>query len=331
MTGDTVICRWKDDKRAAYSISGDDSLHSQLDFMIPEMLKRGFTGTLWINPGRGATGEQGFCWRSRRDEWQEAARCGFDFANHTLHHVDTLDVRQAEYEISESARMIWAANPRQRLQLFLRGGGTVWQVTDEDTDAILRRYDCVHGRGGGVEDPAFHGETNTSATGAEFIASVDRALSEGSWRLAACHGVGPAAEWLPTDTAPFLTLLDYLYEKRESIWVDTNTNIHKYETERTHTRVSVSPEADGLFRVTLATDMNSVSSDGLPLNLYTSQSGDVLYDYPLTLKTEVPKSWTACYVTQGYETASVPVINHFITYTALPGQGTVELREARHS
>ena len=51
--GETTICKWKDNKLAAYSVGGDDCLRSQIYFAIPEMDKRGIHGTWWVNPGRG--------------------------------------------------------------------------------------------------------------------------------------------------------------------------------------------------------------------------------------------------------------------------------------
>jgi len=43
--GETMICKWKDNIVAAYSVGGDDSLRSQLCFAIPEMDRRGIHGT----------------------------------------------------------------------------------------------------------------------------------------------------------------------------------------------------------------------------------------------------------------------------------------------
>ncbi len=43
--GLTDVCKWKGGAAGAFSISGDDSLRSQLFFAIPEMDKRGLVGT----------------------------------------------------------------------------------------------------------------------------------------------------------------------------------------------------------------------------------------------------------------------------------------------
>src|SRR5512142_1796336 len=106
--GETVVCRWKDNKTAAYSIGGDDSLRSQLFFAIPEMDRRGLHGTWWVNPGRGGTRnyknqDDGWanCWIACVDDWKSAAARGHDFANHTMHHLGAKTYADAEAEIRQ--------------------------------------------------------------------------------------------------------------------------------------------------------------------------------------------------------------------------------------
>ena len=308
--GDTTVCRWKGDRVAAFSIGADDSIHSQLDFMIPEMQKRGFCSTFWINPGRGTPGELGFCWESRRDEWLAAARLGNDFGNHTVYHVGARYYGEAEYEIGESARIIWAANPGQRLQLFLSGGGTTWNVSREEIDEILARYFCVNGRGGGRggQDPCYHGSTGKSATADELTGHVDTAISEGSWHFIGCHGVGPKGEWLTTDEEPFVALLDYLVEKEEQVWVGTHTQVHKYDVEQESARASIL----------------EATAEEIRLDL-TAETDPLLYDYPLTLQTRVPSDWESCRVVQTRTAENYPVNAGMVEYEAVPGNGDISL------
>jgi peptidoglycan/xylan/chitin deacetylase (PgdA/CDA1 family) len=301
MIADTRICRYKNDKQAAYSLCADDSLDSQLDCMAPEMLKRGFVGTFWVNPGRGAVGEYGNCWIRREAEWLAVARAGFDFANHTMKHYGAKSLEEADREIRESRDVIWKSNPGQKLQLFLRGGGTTWDVSREEVNEILVKYDCVNGRGGGVSGPAWHDFAQVSATGEEFVRAVDQAIQTGAWYISAFHGVGPKAEWLKLDLDPFLVLLDYLYEKRPLLWVDTNTNIHKYTMEYANVTLDAPVRENG----------------EIILRMDTTLRKD-LYDYPLTLKTEVPFNWERCTVTQGSRKTAYSVRNGEVMFDALP-------------
>jgi hypothetical protein len=313
MLGDTTITKWKDNKQAAYSLCADDSLASQLDVMAPEMLRRGFVGTFYVNPGLGKTGEHGNCFISRRSEWEALARLGFDFANHTMHHKGAKTVEEADYEIGECMREIYAVNPKQKLQLFQRGGGTTWGITDNELQAILEKYNCVRGRGGGVYGETWHDTPWVSADENEFINSVDIAIKAGSWRYEAFHGVGDGGEWLPTSKKAFVALLDYLYEKRDIVWVDTNTNVHKYMMAYNHSKPpKVECRLNGTQTEISVTIENGLRSD--------------LYDYPLTVKTEVPGNWERCVAEQNGKKDSFPVTGGYVLYTVVPNGGEVVLK-----
>jgi len=230
-----------------------------------------------------------------------------------MYHVGARFYDEAEYEIGEAMRTIWAANPGQRLQLFLSGGGTTWNVTREEIEELLAKYFCVRGRGGGrgTQDPCYHGETDTSATAEELRGFVDTAIAEGSWHFIGCHGVGPDGEWLTTETEPFLALLDYLVEKQDLVWVGTHTEVHKYILERESAVATV----------------RAISSDEIILEL-TAETDPLLYDFPLTLRTCVPEGWTACTVTQKRTTATVPVRERVVQYQALPDGWEIVLKPA---
>jgi len=315
MISDTIICRWKDDKKCAYSLCADDSTHSHLDFMAAQMLRRGFAGTFWINPGLGEIPEDkkymnwGFSWLSRKSDWLAIAREGFDFANHTMHHRGAKNHEEAEYEIGECSRVIWDSVPGQKLQLFLPGGGTTWDIPNEDIYKIAAKYDCVAGRGGGMCDQIWDAKDEVCDTEHHLIQAVDSALKTGSWRIGAFHGVGPRQEWIHTDDAPFIALLDYLYEKRADIWIDTNTKVHKYMIEYAHAQ---HPTAE-------------VRENGIYVTLTVNHPRLDLYDYPLTLKTEVPPYWENCVVIQGDKRTSRPVRGGWVMYEAAPGKGEVRL------
>lgn len=311
-TGHTTICQWKDDKAAAFSVGGDDSLRSQLDFAIPAMDQRGLRGTWWVNPGRG--GSHNFkkqddawanCWIARYDDWKAAAARGHDFANHTMHHLGATDYHNADDEIREAARIIRETNPRQKLLLFQRGGGTTWSITEAQLTEILDKYDCVQGRGGGIEDPTW--ETNPSAE--TLRGFVDAAMREGSWHHLAFHGIGPKCEWGgPVAGDAFIALLDYLVQMRDQVWTGTHTEVHKYDQERGTAELAVLAVTEGRI--------------GLALRSATNPK---LYDYPLTLKTRVPDHWDSVRVTQGESSADYRVVSGIVQFGAVPGRAEISL------
>src|SRR5215469_4508484 len=103
--GDTHICKWKDNKVAAFSVGGDDSLRSQTTFAIPLMTERGIYGTWWVNTGRGHN-ELGFDFIDDQAYWVAAVKAGHDLASHTFHHTGARDLADAECEIGENAGRI---------------------------------------------------------------------------------------------------------------------------------------------------------------------------------------------------------------------------------
>lgn len=312
--GETIICKWKDNKTAAYSIGGDDSLRSQLYFAIPEMDRRGLRGNWWVNPGRGGPvnyknqdDEWAECWIACYKDWKAAAARGHDFGNHTLHHLGAENYEQAEREIGETAKAIWEANPRQRLQLFLRGGGTQWIITKDELDEILQKYDCVMGRGGGIEDPTW--EVDPSAD--TLRGYVDTAIQEGSWHLVGFHGIGPNCEWGgPVDGTAFIALLDYLVEKRDRVWCGTHLEVHKYDQERSTAAVKILDATSSTMRLELASTKDSR-----------------LYDYPLTLRSPIPAGWKSTRVTQNGIVLAHIVIEGYAQYHAVPGKRQITLEE----
>ena len=314
--GDTIICKWKHGKVAAFSVGGDDSLRSQLYFAIPEMDKRGLRGTWWVNPGRGGSinyknqdDSWAQCWIACNKDWQSAAAKGHDFANHSLHHLGAKSYQEAEYEISETAKIIWKTNPRQRLQLFLKGGGTTWEITDEELSQLLLKYDCVYGRGGGQEDPTW--ENNPSAD--TLKGYVDSAIKEGSWHLVAFHGIGSNCEWGgPVDGGAFIALLGYLVEKSGLVWTGTHTEVHKYDQERS----------------TATARVHEKSSDHITLTL-KSLKDPRLYDYPLTLRTKVPEALSRVFIKQKETSTEHPVLSGVVQYEAIPGMGDVRISFAK--
>lgn len=306
-SGDTQICKWKDCKVAAFSIGGDDSLRSQTTFAIPAMTQRGIHGTWWANTGRGHN-ELGFDFIDDEQYWIAAVRAGHDLANHTFHHTGARDDTDAEWEIGENARRIWAIEPDEKILLFERGGGTVWDTSEEHISKVLKKYHCVDGRGApGVDSPAW--QINHSA--ADLRGFVHAAIREGSYHYIIFHGIGPKAEWGgQTDGEAFISLLDYLVEKKDIVWSDTFTKIYKYVQEREHSRTSVIENSRNRIRLALTSSLDT--SHGM-------------FDYPVTLETDVPVEWKTCTVRQGNSSAAYAVKEGVVRYSALPNGGDITI------
>jgi hypothetical protein len=101
----TRIAEWKGNKKGAFTLSFDDSMISQADVAVPAMLERELVGTWFINPGKEY-------YLQRQQVWEQILpAAGHELANHTMHHEGAKDLVEAEYEIGESARIIWSLRP----------------------------------------------------------------------------------------------------------------------------------------------------------------------------------------------------------------------------
>ena len=295
--GTTTVARWKDNKKGAYSMGFDDSMQSHHDHCIPNLIKRGLVGSFWVNPSttRYAYGI---------DTWESlVSRAGIELCDHTMNHNGANFIEEADYEIGETARIIRSLNPpgKSKFLLFLRGGGTSWP---NGYEFLISKHELISNRGGGNR---YGGDES----GSGLIEHAQQAIENGDWHMLATHGTGPYCEWLGYETVHFEALLDYLASVKDQLWVGTCGDVHKYVQEQNSAKVTVLEAMNSLIRLDLTSDMNPE-----------------LYDYPLTLITEVPSTWQYCHVSQGELQSIYPVKSGKVQYEATPGFGEILLKSS---
>ena len=113
----------------------DDSIPSHVKHVVPELTKRGFTGTFYINPGAGHYAKDRQAWE------QDIPGAGFELANHTLTHqggATTADIAQ-EIRCNEAIRASTPARPWPRLVSWGQPGGIkpeAWPVSKDETQRV---------------------------------------------------------------------------------------------------------------------------------------------------------------------------------------------------
>jgi hypothetical protein len=112
------------------------------------------------------------------------------------------------------------------------------------------------------------------------------------------------------EVSNFEALLDYLVSVKDELWIGTTGNIFKYVTERKTARVEIQDTGNDRIRLDLLSDTDPE-----------------LYDYPLTLITEVPAAWTFCHVSQGVRQGIYPVESGTVMYEVIPNRGEIILTE----
>lgn len=293
--GSTTVSKWKDNKRGAYTLRFDDSMMSHIDHTIPNLVERGLVGSFFINPASNRYGYGIDTWESL------ASRTGIELCPHTMNHIGAGDYEEADYEIGEAFRKVWGLNPpdKSKLYPFNRGGGTEWPTGYRET--IQSKYPVADYSG---ESVRYGGEDNKE----ELIAFAKKAMDDDAWHTVLTHGTGPNLEWLGFEVSNFEALLDYLASVKDRMWVGNAGDIYKYVMERKSAQV-VQLNAD---------------EERIRLEL-TSEVDEVLFDYPLTLVTEVPDNWQFCHVQQGPHQGIYPVSSGKVMYEALPNRGEITL------
>jgi peptidoglycan/xylan/chitin deacetylase (PgdA/CDA1 family) len=294
--GTTRIARWRADKACAFVLMFDDSCQSHVENVIPELTRRGMTGTFYINPGRKQ-------YQLNRIFWEhEVAAKGFELANHTLTHRGGPTTADIEHELVACNEVIHAATPGMawpRLVSYGQPGGIPkerWPISKEALAALLSREHLVsrpdyRGRG------AMVGELKT---GAAMIAYVDRAITERTMEGIVFHGVG--GDWITTPMPVFIELLDGLEARKDKVWLTGHITAVQYATERD--AASVTPGAIAADTITIA---------------LTCTADKTFFDQPLTLVTVLPANWTKVGVEQSTRQGEAAVRDGMAIYDVLPG------------
>lgn len=296
--GNTIIAKWKDNKKGAFSLRFDDSMMSQRDHTIPNLIDRELVGSFFINP---ATNRYGY----GIDSWESlASRNGLELCPHTMNHTGAADLAEADYEIGEAFRVVWSLNPPDKSKLlpFARGGGTTWPSGYRD--AILNKYPVADYNEDAVR---YSGPDNAK----ELIAFAKEAIKKDLWHMILTHGTGPHYEWLGFNVDNFEALLDYLASVKGTMWIGTIGDVYKYVTERKSAKVVMVENTGSIIRLDLISDADPE-----------------LFDYPLTLITQVPAIWKFCHVQQSELQHIYPVSSGKVMYGAIPGRGEIVLKGA---
>jgi len=291
VSGDTRIAKWRGDKEAAFSIHFDDSMDSQANNALPVLIERGIPGTWYINPSNNG-------YQNNQAVWEDSVNHGQELADHTMTHEGANSYTEADYEIGECARVIWDINPDNvsRLLSFCWPGATSWDITQQERNQLLEQYNLIH-RDNMDFPPDYSSYTVMNQR-------ADAALASGEWGGICFHGIG--GEWLAMHTEDFVEFADYLVTLKDRMWFGGNIAVHKYIEERDTANLQILEATGAQIRISLTTSMDPT-----------------LYDYPLTLITEVP--WSEVEISHDGRTWTQSASNGELMYNVRPDRGEIVL------
>jgi len=283
------IARWPDGKAAAVSLRFDDGLASHVDYVIPTLNENGLKATFMVNPGRER-------YRDFKSFWEvKVPRMGHDLGNHTMHHEGARTVEEADFEVGEVARLIWRLYPdRSRLMVFASGGGAKWGGKDweeagPEYKALVKKYDLIDLYDG--KHPALSAGGSTDY--AVIRAHILDAIRKGGHQPLLFHGIGTPGLldrmkavlrgydlFFPRES--FESLVAFLKQEKERLWIAPLLEVLKYETERESASLEI-----------LARDRRRIL---LALKIDASTE---LYDRDLTLRIPIKEGQKVDSIRQG--------------------------------
>jgi len=203
------------------------------------------------------------------------------------------------------------------LHAYASGGGVTWTgLTREQRLEIDNSFLMINRYHYDTSEPHWHSDRlprskggNTSAS--SLISFFDGAVSEGKWEAILFHGVGGG--WISIDLDQFITFVDYLETKNNTVWIGPWINVYKYDMERFSAQVQVLQSTNDTIKLRLSSDIAASGFITHDVNLYNE---------PLTLITQVP--WSSVTVTQGSSSKTYTTSNGEVMYEALPNVGTTD-------
>ena len=281
--GDATVEKWENGAKGAFMLMFDDGWPSAWQAAMPALEARGLPADFYIIPDKGE-------FKVFEKKWKECFRNPlFRFGNHTWSHNGFDDYDGAVKEFGDCTKYLRENVPGKegRLISYAQPGVKAgrWNINAEQEAKICKEQ-------GLVARPTFrdHGATYHLKNKDDMLAKAKKAVAEGIAEYVIFHGVavddpkrGYQDFWaMPTkEYIPFFDELAVLRDRNE-LWVADHVSVHQYETERASAKVKKLDAPPSALKLAVTCDADAK-----------------LYDYPLTLKVEVPKAWKAAKYRQG--------------------------------
>lgn len=311
----TEICDVKDNKKAIWTFTSDDSLTSSCNYFSEKFNSLELRGSLAMIVKKFYNSD-GTVNEAKVDAFKNIFENGnFDITNHTYSHTSPLvNPDDEEYWTSElNDAQVWFEDTFEGERVFTVANPLV--ATSDTIDAIIKEKNWAarNGKGGGynslnpTEDEWFHlrwQHGNEYCTVDTMKNWVDTAISERKWQIELWHGVdGEGSSPVPSEIAtPYF---EYVASKKGELWIATFNEAVQYLREKQHAQMDIDVNEDGNLEVVVTHD--------LP---------EDIFNYPLSVRTRVPGGWNTVKVTQGNVTQTVNVDSRHIVYDIVPDGST---------
>ena len=237
---------WPQNKRAALSISFDDSRVSQWENGIPILDEYGIKSTFYVMP---------HVVENHLDAWKSAAANGHEIGNHTVTHpcsgnftfsrnkaLEDYTLARMEEELrgaNEAIKVLLGIEP----QTFAYPCGQTFVGRGKNTQSyvplVAKRFLAGRGfNGESANDPTFCdlaqliGMPGDVQDFALLEKHLDKTLQDGNWLILAAHDVGTERQSISMEA---LRAIGEYTKMHPELWTDTVANIASYIKQRRDT------------------------------------------------------------------------------------------------
>lgn len=221
------VAKFKDGKQCATSFTFDDGFKDNYTIAVPQLEKRGWRGTFWLNcaflPGE-------FRGRKSRMTWDEVCdlhKKGHEISNHGWTHKKLTNCTREEIieEIEKNDSAILAHTGVKPT--------TFCYANNAWNDEILAL--TTKGRVGTRVRQYPLGE---QASDEKLRKWMDKTINDGTWAVWMTHGITEGYDYFK-DQSRYTSFLTYVKDREDKIWVGTFREVAAYIAERDAVKLEV--------------------------------------------------------------------------------------------
>lgn len=312
-----TIARWKDNKKAAASITLDDAIIGQFTIATPLLKKYDTRATFFITIN---------IMQQQKISWQmikAAADNGNEIANHTITHpyLRRLQPDSIAYQVDACNKIITQNIPSQKSETHAYPFGDGGNETDSERNVrnVMKDY-CIGARATRNNSLAYNTydfaklnddyyKVNSdmiadSATMADMPLRLDETIDAGGWYVPTYHGIENG--WIITPATVFEKHLQE-YDKRKGVlWIATFAEALKYHRERN------------------CATLKTVTEDAhtLTLELTDTLASEAVWNEPLTINL-TPAGYTIKTIVQGGAQVPFKIESGVVIFNVVPGKNKI--------
>jgi len=335
------IADWSGFRKGAYSLSFDDGLISQYNYVAPILDKHNLKATFYIcsetlqdDTASPATWRFGY-WH----HFIELSKKGHELGSHTATHPKLTELKDGSSR--EKGTLLYELNaPIDAIQERIPGYQVIsfaYPFVDFNAhvmDETRKLYASSRGMGSGFNPARPSQWMNIQSHGVDYSAGrtlvsdmekftvlqkwiSDNTIARGGWTVLLAHDVMPFKEaveaadaWHPISSESFDAFAKWLKEKQNAgeLWVETVGNITRYIKERDNVSVELISETAEKLRFSIGDKLS-----------------DDVYNYPLTLEIKLPSGWNNVKALQKENTLNVSIREGKVIVDAIPDKGVLEI------